>query len=112
MRNVLFLMSIPRPWRAAAFAKKRSTHADVAMRGRELLLPPGRGKAGMGVECRHSAGQVSTPSPALPLPGGGSQNIGRTDFGGQASFHNAKGFVSHEAAAATGLSPSATLMSS
>ena len=89
---------------------------------RELLLPPGRGKAGMGVECRHSAGRVSTPSPTRladrakpkawpsgrrvgstgpkhvrpqPLPGGGSQNIGRADFGGQTAFHNAKRFVSH-----------------
>ena len=63
---------------------------------RELLLPPGRGKAGMGVECRHTAGLVSTPSPTLPLPGGGSQNIGRADLGGQAASHNAKRFVSHE----------------
>ena len=47
---------------------------------REMLLPPGRGKAGMGVECRHSAGQVSTPTPTLPLPGVGGQNIGRAEF--------------------------------
>ena len=62
---------------------------------RKLLLPPGRGKAGMGVERRHSTGQVSTPSPALPLPGGGSQNLGREDFGLLAKFHNAKLLVSH-----------------
>ena len=50
----------------------------------------------MGVECRHSGGLVSTPSPTLPLPGGGSQNIGRAAFGAQVAFHNAKRFVSHE----------------
>ena len=90
---------------------------------REMLLPPGRGggrtcvgpvdptrlppsracgsarsarQAGMGVERRHSGGLVSTPSPTLPLPGGGSQNIDRADFGDQATLHIAKGFVSHE----------------
>ncbi len=36
-----------------------------------LLLPPCRGKAGMGVEA-HCESQVSTPSPTLPLQGGGS----------------------------------------
>ena len=46
----------------------------------ELLLPPGRGKAGMGVESRHTAGGVSTPSPTLPLPGGGSQIFARADI--------------------------------
>ena len=89
-----------------------------------LLLPPGRGggrtclgpvdptrlppsrapgsarsarQAGMGVECWHSAGEVSTPTPTLPLPGGGSQKIGRTDFGGgQAKFRIAKGLVSRD----------------
>ena len=90
---------------------------------REMLLPPGWGggrtclgpvdptrlppsrasgsarsarQAGMGVECRHSGGLVSTPSPTLPLPGGGSQNIGRADYGRLPPFHNAKRFVSHE----------------
>ena len=63
---------------------------------RKLLLPPGRGKAGMGVERRHSTGQVSTPSPALPLPGGGSQNLGRAAFGAWAAFHSAKRFATRE----------------
>ncbi len=35
------------------------------------LLPPGRGKAGMGVESR--SGSVSTPTLTLPLPGGGDE---------------------------------------
>ena len=48
------------------------------------LLPPGRGKAGMGVECRHCAGQVSTPSPARladraePEARLGSRRVGST----------------------------------
>ena len=50
----------------------------------------------MGVERRHSADIVSTPSPTLPLPGGGSQNIGCADYRGLAQFHNPNLFVFHE----------------
>ncbi len=37
----------------------------------DQFLPPGRGKGRMGVETLNTS-KVSTPSPALPLPGGGS----------------------------------------
>jgi MFS family permease len=41
------------------------------------LLPPGRGKAGMGVESVSST--ASTPTLTLPLQGGGNVGSGRTD---------------------------------
>ena len=108
----------------AGCGDREETTGAASWRGggrRDLHLPPGRGKAGMGVECRHSAGQVSTPSPARPadrakpkawpsdrrvgptgpkhvrpqpLPGGGSQNFGRENIRRQVNFHNAKRFVS------------------
>ena len=73
--------------------------------------------AGMGVECKHSAGLLSTPSPTRladrakpkawpsgrrvgstgpkhvrpqPMPGEGGPNIGYAEFGRQTTFHNAK----------------------
>ena len=119
MQKDLFFESRPSPWRRPLFGEKRSRRDKSSMQRQAGNAPsPGREKAGMGVECRHSADQVSTPSPArprrrlhaaptcqarasawrmsglVPLPGGGSQNIGRAAFGAQVAFHNAKHNVS------------------
>jgi len=47
-------------------------HVKLTYDPNEPFLPPGRGKARMGVEVA-SVSQISTPSPTLPLQGGGSR---------------------------------------
>ncbi len=64
--------------------RKDPRGADVANAG--LLLPPGRGEVGRGVECRASHGRLSptwrsTPTPTLPLPGGGRKDPRGADRG-------------------------------
>ena len=79
MQNVLFLMSIPQPRRAAAFAKKRPMRANVAVAGfglqRTALLT---GQANAPSEAALAAFECFAP-PRPPLGGGGGERNVKND---------------------------------
>ena len=53
MQDDLFLMGIPQPWRAAAFAKQRPTCANVGMRGSWLSAGRTADRAVAGLRTEH-----------------------------------------------------------